>query len=178
MTDFRPPRQEAPVDIFGLAQKVQRIIDQGLAESFPTRQAEFDARFAKHGDMAYGTLNTVLFAPVRGLLRDLRLKARPRLPGKFDDSREWGNEDETHQQRWMWSVILSEEGPIGTIAVGSHHDHTCFRLPRRPEVIGISSTTPRQIVSELGRLMPEFAAAQPFRVWYRNYLASSETPAG
>jgi hypothetical protein len=176
MPDAQQLRQGPHLDIHELAQKIQAMIEQGLSAILPERQLEFDARFAKDGDMAYGTLNTELFAPVRVLLREHGLQAKPRLPGRFNDSREWGNADESHQERWMWSVILRDGMPIGTIAVGSHHDHSCFRLPRSPQVIGISSTTPRQIVSELGSLMPAFAAAQPFQEWYRDYLAANKTP--
>jgi Family of unknown function (DUF6022) len=160
-------------DIHDLAHRIQHIIDEGLAAIIPARQAEFDERFVRDGDMAYGALNTELFTPVRRLLRALSLEAKPRLPGSFSDSREWGNEDETHQQRWMWSVIRREGVPIGAIAVGSHHDHTRFRLPRGPEVVAVTGTTAGQILSQLGERMPEFAAAQPFRDWYKDYLASS-----
>ena len=45
----------------------------------------------------------------------------------FQSSREWGNEAETHQQRWMYSVIQSSSGTtLGTLVNVIHHDHTPF----------------------------------------------------
>jgi Family of unknown function (DUF6022) len=175
---LEPKGHTLHADIHDLAQRIQHIIDEGLAAILPVRQAEFDERFARDGDMAYGALNTELFTPVRHLLRELEVEAKPRLPGSFSDSREWGNEDETLQQRWMWSVIRRNGAPIGAIAVGSHHDHIRFRLPRSPEVVAVTGTTAGQIISQLGESMPEFAAAQPFRDWYKDYLANSSEAHG
>lgn len=158
-------------DIVRVAAAVQDLVDRGVAERLPARDGEFQALFQEVGDSAYGTLNTELFAPARAMLRGIGLKAVPRLPGSFQSSREWGNADESHQQRWFWSVILREDGTaIGAIAVGSHHDHSCFRLPRPPEVVAVEAITPAAIIRELSARMPEFGQAQDFRSWYADYL--------
>lgn len=135
--------------------------------------------FVRDGDMAYGALNTDLFQPARKLLTELGRKADPRLPGDFQESREWGNADETQQQRWMWSMIWDAEGQaVGAIAIGSHHDHSSFTLPRSPEVMGTSATSWEGATQELGEKMPELAKAPSFRVWYQGYLAQNESQAG
>lgn len=160
--------------IASLAREVERLVNARLAEILPARLGEFEGRFARDGDMAYGALNTELFAPVRRLLQSRDLRAVPRLPGSFQESREWGNADESHQQRWMWSIIRRRNGEaIGAIAVGAHHDHHQFRLPRPPEILPVEATTPARVVEALGLRMPEFAQAQPFREWYRDWLVQT-----
>ncbi|MDH4442223.1 MAG: DUF6022 family protein [Rhizobium sp.] len=163
------------VDIRALANQIQALVDERLAVILPAHQQGYEERFLRDGDMAYGALNTQLFQPVRTLLTELGLEAAPRLPGDFQESREWGNAEETHQQRWMWSMIKQGSGQVvGAIAVGSHHDHSSFRLPRSPEVVGISATNCDEVIQELGEKMPEFAQAQSFRLWYQDYLAQSQ----
>lgn len=164
-------------DIAQVAAAVQSLVDRGMTERFPARQAEFQALFEEVEDAAYGTLNTELFAPVRVMLREAGLKATPRLPGSFQSSREWGNADESHQQRWFWSVVSREDGTtIGALAVGSHHAHGRFHLPRSPEVVAVRATTPAAVVRELAAGMPEFGEAQEFRSWYADYLAAQDGP--
>lgn len=159
-------------DIVQVAAAVQSLVDQGVSERLPLRQDEFQALFEEIGDAAYGKLNTELFAPVRAMLKTAGLKATPRLPGSFQSSREWGNVDESHQQRWSWSIISRAAGsPIGAIAVGSHHDHGRFRLPQPPEVIAIEATTTAAIIREISASKPEFGQTQDFRTWYADYLA-------
>ena len=171
MTSQDPAAAHDDFDVQAIAQQIQALIDERLIQILPARQAEFDSRFARDGDMAYGALNTELFLPVRKLLRDLGLRARPRLPGGFQESREWGNADETHQQRWMWSFLQDDAGrSVGAIAVGSHHDHSRFRLPRSPEVLGLAATTLDDLVIEMSDLHSEFAQAPSFNEWYRDYL--------
>lgn len=168
------PTTAASTDIHRLGVQIQDLVDQTLALILPGKQEDYEARFERDGDMAYGALNTQLFQPVRTLLSELGLKAEPRLPGDFQESREWGNVDETHQQRWMWSMILTSSGEIaGAIAVGSHHDHSRFRLPRSPEVLSLSAKDWDAAVCELGERLPEFAQAKSFRLWYQEYLAQS-----
>ena len=160
--------------IVALADEIRKLVHARLAGTLPSRQEEFEARFARDGDMAYGALNTELFAPVRRLLRERDLFAVPRLPGGFQESREWGNDDESHQQRWMWSIIRGADGEsVGAIAVGVHHDHQRFRLPRPPEILPLPATTTGGVIRALGERLPEFAKAQAFRDWYRDWLAQS-----
>ncbi|MFC5345542.1 DUF6022 family protein [Brevundimonas staleyi] len=176
MMPQRPAPAPDSLDVETLARDIQRLVDDRLAATLPSRQAEFDDRFARDGDMAYGALNTELFQPVRALLKTRGLWARPRLPGDFQESREWGNADETHQQRWMWSFLSASDGPVlGAIAVGSHHDHTRFRLPRSPEVVGLSAVTPSALIAEMGTRFPAFVQAPSFRDWYRAYLKPMTT---
>lgn len=159
-----------------LSQTIQTLVDATLLEILPARQAEFDDRFRRDGDMAYGALNKELFQPVRRFLSRAELTAKPSLPGDFQESREWGNADETHQQRWMWSLILNAEGTtIGAIAVGAHHDHSRFRLPRSPEVIGLEATSWDDAERALEGRFPAFAKEASFRVWYQNYLSQPGT---
>ncbi|WP_299364239.1 DUF6022 family protein [uncultured Paracoccus sp.] len=159
-------------DINEIAAAVQILVDRGMAERLPDRKQEFQDLFDQVGDAAYGRLNTELFWPVRAMLGTAGLKATPRLPGRFQSSREWGNADESHQQRWSWSVVSKADGTaIGAIAVGSHHDHGRFHLPRSPEVIAVEATSEAAIIRELSARMPAFGEAQDFRTWYADYLA-------
>jgi hypothetical protein len=109
------------IDIHALAERIQTLVDDQLAAILPAQQQDYDERFLRDGDMAYGALNTQLFQPVRTLLTELGLKADPRLPGDFQESREWGNAEETHQQRWMWSMIKAAGGQ----AVGASRPPGC-----------------------------------------------------
>jgi vancomycin aglycone glucosyltransferase len=174
-----PPAQarKAESDIHALARRVQAIVDLELARILPVRQDEFQRRFEAHGDLAYGTLNAELFRPVQTALREAGFKATPRLPGSFQRSREWGNPEETHQQRWMWSVIRTAQGtPIGSLAVGSHHDHSRFRLPRSPEILALRATVPSRIVAEIAQTHPRYAEQEDFKDWYAQYLAQQSSP--
>jgi hypothetical protein len=159
-------------EIVSLAEHIQKQLDEAVPALLERRGSEFQTLFEEVGDSAYGAMNTALFAPIRSMLSAAGLVAKPRLPGGFQTSREWGNHDESHQQRWMWSVIHKIKGPpIGTLAVGSHHSHLQFEVPRGPEVIGLYATTPAAIVSELSAILPEFGKAQDFRAWYVRYVA-------
>jgi hypothetical protein len=155
-----------------LAANIQTQLDEALPDLLRTRGAEFQRLFEEVGDSAYGSMNTALFAPIRSMLREAGLVAKPRLPGSFQTSREWGNYDESHQQRWMWSIVHKMDGPpIGALAVGSHHSHLRFEVPRGPEVIGLEATTPSAVVGKLSAVLPEFGKAQDFRAWYAQYVA-------
>ncbi|UXN67802.1 DUF6022 family protein (plasmid) [Devosia neptuniae] len=169
--DFRLPIA-AVTSITLLANAIQSSVDHRLNELQPLL-GEYQTLFESVGDMAYGKFNALLFLPARHAIAEAGLKAVPRLPGSFQSSREWGNADETHQQRWMLSKMLGRDGrPLGTIAVGNHHDHSAFRLPRSPEIIGLLSTAPKDVTAELSRHHPEFGAAEEFREWYASYLAA------
>lgn len=172
VSDQPAPAVVEQATVLEIAGQVQQLVDAELSTILPAREAEFQQRFARDGDMAYGALNTELFAPVRLMLKEMEIKATSRLPGDFQTSREWGNADETHQQRWMWSMLTRNGGAFGAIAVGSHHDHSCFRLPRPPEIIGLTATTHGQVCRELARLKPDFGTSVPFREWYQQFLAA------
>src|SRR5690606_23216353 len=103
------------------------------------------------------------------------IRAVPPLPGDFDISREWGNEDESDQQRWMWSEIYAKDGTaIGTLVLIVYHDHTRFRVPRNPDVIALSEVACADVIKELSKLSPDFARALPFTEEYERYLRSLE----
>jgi hypothetical protein len=176
-----PPEIQLPArarnDIFALGEFIQEVVDQRFEDLWEVHRAEYQRLFETVGDMAYGKFNALLLQPIRGALTQGELKASPRLPGSFQSSREWGNEDETHQQRWMTSKITRHDGaPLGTIAVGSHHDHSRFRLPRSPEIIALDVVRPREVISALSDRMPEYGEAEEFRDWYAKYLAANQMP--
>lgn len=162
--------------IRAIADFVQTTVDRQIDHILPARLEEYQRCFEEIGDLAYGKLNAELFSPTRTAFLTAGLKATPRLPGSFQRSREWGNADETHQQRWMWSIISMDGQPIGTLAVGSHHDHTHFRLPRSPEILAVEAVTPGKIVAEIAKSHPQFADELEFRQWYANYLSSQQPP--
>jgi len=129
--------------------------------------------YEEAGDMAYGTYLNLLLNPVLKEMKELGLRAEPRLPGDFDISREWGNEDETDQQRWMWSAIYDKGGePLGTIVIQVYHDHTQFRLPRKPGVLALTMTAKEEVAEALSALSESFAQALEFTEEYKLYLAS------
>lgn len=136
------------------------------------------------GDAAYGTYLNLLFRPVRRLLEQAGLRASPRFPGDFNSSREWGNADESDQQRWMWSTIKAAGGePLGTIVTITHHDHTRFRVPRQPGILALREVGKAAVEEALSRRSADFAQAVEFKVWYAEYLrtveaAAAEGPSG
>jgi hypothetical protein len=169
---------QARDDIFALADFIQNVVDARLHLLWSGLEDEYQTLFETVGDMAYGKFNGLLLQPVRKAMADAGLKASPRLPGSFQSSREWGNQDETHQQRWMTSKIIKDNGTVlGTIAIGSHHDHSRFRLPRSPEVIALRVSRPKEVVAALSIIKPEFAEAEEFRIWYAKYLADEDNAA-
>ena len=168
-----------PVDILTLAEHVDRHIDERWARLLEARLHELLAEFAAEGDTAYGTYLRLLFEPVHAQMKQAGLRAFPRLPGRFSYSREWGaNPEQTDQQRWMWSTIKAADGaPLGTIVTVTFHDHTRFRIPRRPEAFALREHGKRQVVEALSLRSPEFAAAREARIEIAEYLRSLEAPA-
>lgn len=129
------------------------------------------AAYAKAGDLAFGTYQNLLFREIKRQMRGDGLSAVPALPGDFQTSREWGNADGTDQERWMWSVIHAASGKaLGTLVHVVPHDHTRFRLPRRPSVFALHESGRAEVDAALSARSPDFAAAQPFHQWYENYL--------
>ncbi|WP_054026546.1 DUF6022 family protein [Bacillus sp. FJAT-28004] len=127
------------------------------------------------GDVAYGTFLNLLFLPVHRQFKEAEFRLDPKLPGDFDISREWGNAEETDQQRWMWSSVYSSNGEaIGTIVTITFHDHTQFRIPRQPQIIPLSETAKADVVAALSLLSPEFEQALEFTVEYEEYLRSQQ----
>ena len=152
-----------------------RAIEDHIAATWDTILREHDEKlrdaYEKAGDMAYGTYLTLLFSPVHQQLRRHGLRAVPSLPGDFDLSREWGAATEDDQQRWMWSTIeVAGAAPLGTIVTLVYHDHTRFRLPRRPAIIALPETGKEATVVALSRRSADFAAAREASVEIAEYL--------
>ncbi|UVI27740.1 DUF6022 family protein [Paenibacillus spongiae] len=123
------------------------------------------------GDAAYGTYLNLLFAPIHTQLKEAGLRPTPKFPGDFNISREWGNEDETDQQRWMWSSVHAlNGGTVGTIVTIVFHDHTQFRVPRQPRIIALSEYGKEDVVKALSLLSPDFEQALEFTAEYKEYL--------
>jgi hypothetical protein len=141
---------------------------QGVADQNRSKLAD---AFARGGDKAYGTYLGLLLRPVMRRLAEAGLKVTPRLPGLFDASREWGNADETHQQRWMWSVVRTPSGrSIGALVTVIHHDHSEFRLPQPPEIFSLAANTKPQIIEALSQRSVDFRNALEFSDWYLSPL--------
>jgi hypothetical protein len=131
------------------------------------------------GDGAYGLYLDFLFKPIYRELKNSGFSVQPKLPGNLNISREWGNADETDQQRWMWSVLKHADGSdCGTIVVEVFHDHTQFRLPKPPAIRFLNLTKRQDIIAELSRISSDFAKAKDMKAEYADYLAklSEETP--
>ena len=138
--------------------------------------SEYSARLLKAyeeiGDGAYGLYLDYLFKPVYKQLKKSGFSVLPKLPGNLNISREWGNADETDQQRWMWSVIRFPDGSdCGTIVVEVYHDHTQFRLPKPPAIRFLTFTKREDITAELSRISPDFSKAKDMKAEYADYLA-------
>lgn len=167
-------------DLRAVARHIERHIQanwQALLEKHAARLAD---AYARAGDMAYGTYLDLVFRPIHLQLRQAGLKVRPRLPGKFDISREWGNADETDQQRWMWSTLERAGGePLGTLVTITYHDHSQFRIPRAPGIFAIRAVGPEAVVKALGQRSADFKAAREASIEIAEYLASlAATPGG
>lgn len=140
-----------------------------------------DNTFVNDGGRAYGMYLALLLRPLAKAMRTSGLAVYPSLPGSFMDSREWGNADESEQQRWFWSSIVrqSDACALCTLVTVLHHDHRCFRLPRAPEVFALGVLGLDAVERELCRLSAGFAAATPFRLlhaWTRTAPAGEATP--
>ncbi|MFQ4141346.1 DUF6022 family protein [Chlorogloeopsis sp. ULAP02] len=144
------------------------------SHSLKNRDKLLDA-FSKAGDMAYGAYCYKLFRPIHQQLKQVELYPSPWFPGDFNISREWGNIDQTEQQRWMWSKITTLEGEaIGTIVTIIFHDHTQFRLPHQPQVIALTQTSKEAVVEALSERSTDFKFALEFQIEYAQYLQSLE----
>jgi hypothetical protein len=169
---------EKHTDIQALARQIEAHIAQEWQGILEKRRAKLADAYARAGDMAYGTFLDLLFRPIHRDLRQAGLKLKPKLPGDFEISREWGNADESDQQRWMWSTVYAaDRDPIGTIVIITFHDHTQFRVPRQPQVIGLTQIGKEAVVEELSRRSADFAQALEFTLEYAEYLKSQEAEA-
>jgi Family of unknown function (DUF6022) len=154
---------------------IQDHIDKNWEALLENNRDKLQHAYNEAGDMAYGTFLNLLFLPVHKQLAEAGLHPEPRFPGDFDISREWGNAEETDQQRWMWSAVRSVNEPIGTIVTIVFHDHTQFRVPRQPQIIALSETSKEDVVAALSLRSTYFKQAKEFTVEYEEYLRSQQS---
>lgn len=162
--------------IFALARHIEEQIAGNWQTLLHKKSDKLLDAYNRAGDMAYGTYLNLLFRPVHKQLEQAGLRPAPQLPGDFDISREWGVQEETDQQRWMWSTINSAGGaPLGTIVTIVFHDHTRFRIPRQPHVIALTETGKEAVVEALSRRSADFKNAREAKLEIEEYLRSLES---
>jgi hypothetical protein len=163
------------IDIFAIAQHIENHIAANWQTVLQKHQDKLLRGFNKAGDMAYGAYLNFLFRPIHQQLKQVGLRPNPRFPGDFNISREWGNPEETNQQRWMWSTIESTAGELlGTIVTITFHDHTQFRIPQKPQIIALTETSKEAVVEALSHHSLDFKNAVEFQIEYAAYLQSTE----
>lgn len=157
-------------------QAVGRAIEQHIHDQwdsvFQAKRDEMVKKYPEIGESVYAIYGAALFGPVHAAMKEAGLKATPRLPGKLDISREWGD-DESDRQRWMWSKItrVADGSALGTVAIVYHHDHVEIRIPRPMEVIVLEEAGKAAVIEALSQRSPEFAAAKDANAEYADYLA-------
>lgn len=162
-------------DIFAIGREIETYVAGEWQSILDENRDRLADAWTRAGEMAYGAYLDLLYRPVHRWLREDGLRAAPKLPGEFDISREWGNADETDQERWMWSTIESAEGvALGTIVTITPHDHTRFRVPRAPEIIALAETGKDAVADALSRRSPQFAAAREASIEIAAWMASQE----
>lgn len=161
-----------PLDVHAVADWIDEQLAAHWENVLEAHREKLEVAYQRAGDLAFGTYQHLLLRDVKRQLRGSGLTCTPPLPGDFGTSREWGNADETDQERWMWSLLHGAAGePLGALVHTIPHDHTRFRVPRRPTMFGVAATTREAVEAALGARSAEFAAAPPFHVWYERYLA-------
>lgn len=166
--------EQGSSDIVTLGRYIERYIDEQWDRVFQVHQAKLEALYQEIGDSAYGFYGARLFKPIHEQLRQVGLRAAPRLPGGFSISREWGD-DESDRQRWMWSKISKIDGEaLGTIVCVFYHDHTQIRIPRPFRIIALTETSKGEVIAALSRLSADFASALEAKIEIAQYLAQME----
>ena len=159
--------------IESIADQVRLHINDKWEVIFNEHLAKLSKAYQELGDGAYGLYLDLLFKPIYKQLKNSNFQVLPKLPGNLNSSREWGTADETDQQRWMWSVLKHTNGSdCGTLVVEVFHDHTQFRLPRKPAIRSLIVTEQEEVIAELSRISPEFARAKDMKAEYADYLLS------
>jgi hypothetical protein len=75
----------------------------------------------------------------------------------------------------MWSTLHSTEGEaLGTIVIIVFHDHTRFRIPRRPQIIALIETGQAAVVEALSQRSTDFKHAREAKIEIAEYLRSLE----
>ncbi|MCR8843574.1 DUF6022 family protein [Paenibacillus sp. SC116] len=160
-------------------QSIARYVEKHIVDNWDSiltiHKDKLNKAYSEAGDAAYGTYSNLVFLPIHRQFKEVGIQPEPRFPGEFEISREWGNEQETHQQRWMWSTVYGpQQEPIGTIVTIIYHDHTQFRVPQQPDILALTEVGKEAVVEALSARSPEFAQALEFTVEYERYLKSLE----
>lgn len=174
LKEFLQESQASTID--SIAKYIEDHIDENWKTILHLNWDQLQEAYNKVGDMAYGTYLNFLFLSVNKQLKEVGLCPKPRLPGNLDISREWGaNEEGTDQQRWMWSTVHSMNGEsLGTIVTIVFHDHTQYRIPRKPQIIALSETRKEDIVEALSLRSEDFRSAREFAMEYKEYLQNQQ----
>ncbi len=162
-------------DLAAVEAYIAAHIDSNWERLLQKNQARLLDAYQRAGDQAYGTYLDMVFRPAHKALRQAGLKPHPRLPGKFDISREWGqNPEETDQQRWMWSTLarLVSGEALGTLVTITYHDHTRFYIPRAPGIFAIPEFGKEAVVAALSERSTDFRQAREASIEVAEYLAS------
>jgi Family of unknown function (DUF6022) len=158
-------------DIFAIGKYIEIHIEENWQILLKKHHDKLLRAFERAGDIAYGTYLNFLFRPIHIQLKQNNLYPEPRFPGDFSISREWGNKEETNQQRWMWSTIKSTKGnSLGTIVTITFHDHNEFRIPQKPVIIDLAETNKDAVVEALSQRSMDFQNAVEFQIEYEEYL--------
>jgi hypothetical protein len=166
-------------DIFALAQEFDAHIQANWQQVLEKHHAKLEQAYAEAGDSAFGTYLTLLLRPIHRRLKEMGLKVKPRLPGDFNSSREWGVPAGDNEQRWMWSTVVDANGArLGTLVTITYHDHTQFRLPRPPHLFALAEVGEEAVVAALSARSAQFKDALPFTEEYALYLQSLEGESG
>lgn len=164
---------EARID--SIARYIKEHITDHWESVLVDHREKLNKAYEEAGDAAYGTYLNLLFLPIDRQFKEVGLNPAPRFPGDFNISREWGNEQEDNQQRWMWSTVYGpNQESLGTIVTVVYHDHTQFRVPRQPDILALKEVGKDAVVEALSVISPEFAQALEFTVEYELYLKSLE----
>lgn len=177
MSTPKPPRSDLQnADIHALAQHVQRHVSERWQATLDENAEKLADAYARGGDMVYGTYLGLLLRPLNRQLKAAGFTLTPDLPGNLDSSREWGEApDETDQQRWMWSLVQGANGEgLGALVTVFFHDHTGFRLPRSPQIIGLIESSDDAVIVALSARSEEFRNAQDFTVEVAEYMKNLE----
>ncbi|BAZ02826.1 hypothetical protein NIES37_68390 [Tolypothrix tenuis PCC 7101] len=171
LTEFVSANQKT--DIFTIGKYIEAHIAINWETLIQKHNDKLLRAFNKAGDMAYGVYLNFLFRLVHIQIKQVGLYPNPRFPGDFSISREWGNHEETNQQRWMWSTIKSIKGDsLGTIVTITFHDHNQFRIPQQPGIIALAQTDTDAVVEVLSQFSTDFKNAREFKIEYAEYLQS------
>jgi hypothetical protein len=174
MTTLPPALSEAEQkDILALGARIEAHIAEQWQPLLEENDEVLRVAYERSGDAAYGVYLGLIFRPIRILMEQAGLRANPHFPGDFDASREWGNEDESDNQRWMWTTIENADGQtLGTLVTIAHHSHQGFHIPRAPGLLALREVGKAAVEAELSHRSADFAAATEFSVWYAEYLKS------